>query len=389
VKKLYFAVTFFILTLSAVFVGYGIYLNSTSDSYIESMLASRVVSLSGIKVSYRDLYPEILIDYIDLRTRTLADAIAQIEGKVEDLYVRLGDDVVQGQPIARIVNYDVPLLISRANADIAKAEAAYLQFRSVAERNQRLAVEDAISAGELEASVSQMNASKADLDAAKISKQQIEQQSGFQVVTAPISGSVLVIYQRPGNFVSMGIPVVMIADFSKMFFTALIDDRQVKNLAPLDGVFSLHIDLDNMKEKAFDSAAGSSFGESTAFDVTISRISPPLSDMAPIRSVMFEIGNHIGVMEIGMYTDTVIRKETPKRALAIPLAVVFDQDDPKVHVCDADSKLVMRGIRLGVYDDKYVEVAEGLAEGDVVITSGIEGLDLGVRVNVNLEEDLR
>ncbi|MCL2010469.1 MAG: efflux RND transporter periplasmic adaptor subunit [Synergistaceae bacterium] len=387
-KKFYFAVTFVFLVLSAAFVVYGVYLNATSNSYIETMLASRAVRLSGIRVSYRNLYPELYLDHVGMRTKTQADAIAHIDGLIEELYVTAGQKVRQGQLLGRIVNNEVPLAISRADTDVAKAEAAYLQAMSTVERNRRLAAEDAISASELETSVSQLQASKAELDAARIAKKQREQQRNEQMVTAPLSGSVIVVYQQPGNFVARGTAVVMIADFSKMYFTAMVDDKKMKNIAPLEGKFSLHTDLTNMTEKAFDSAATSSFSEDTAFDVEISSVLPPLSENVPVRSVTFEIDNSLGIMEFGMYTDIVIRKDSSKRATAVPLAVVFDRDGtPGVYVRDADSRLAARGIKLGVHDGEYVEVVEGLIEGDVVITSGVEGLEPGMRVNVNLKEE--
>ena len=387
-KKFYFASTLVILALSAAFIGYGMYLNVTSESYIGTMLASRAVSLSGLRVSYRELRPEILIRYAAIRTRMQADVAAQIDGTIDELYITQGQEVERDQPIVRIVNDDVPLMLSRANADIAKAEASYLQYVSTAERNRRLAAEDAISTSELEMSISQMDASKAELDAAKIARRQVEQQRGFQIVTSPLPGSVLVVYRQPGNYVSKGMPVAMIVDFSKMYFTALIDDERIKNIAPLDGKFSLLLNIGNMTEKAFDSTARASFSEDTAFGIEISNISPPLSEDAPVRSVTFEIDNHLGVMEFGLYTDLVIRKNTSKRALAIPLAVISDRDDPKVYVSDADSNLAVRGIRLGSYDSRYVEVLEGLSEGDIIITSGVEGLDLGMKIDVNPEESM-
>ncbi|MDR1515769.1 MAG: efflux RND transporter periplasmic adaptor subunit [Synergistaceae bacterium] len=382
-KTFYFAATLIILLLSAAFLGYGIYLNSTSDSHIETMLASRAVKLSGVKVSYRDLYPELYLDYIGLRARMQADAIARIDGMIEELYVSQGQEIKQGQPLCKIVNNDVPLSISRADTDIAKAEASYLQAMSTVERNKRLAAEDAIPASELEMSVSQMTAAKAELDAARITRKQMEDQRKSQVLTAPLSGSVIVVYQQAGNVVAKGAPVVMIADFTKMYFTALVDDKKMRNLTPLDGGFSLCIDMANMTEKAFDSAAKSSFSEETVFDVQISGIAPPLSESVPVRSLTFEIDNRLGVMEIGMYTDIIIRKNSPKRALAVPLNVIPDQDNPSVGVSDAESRLAIRKIKTGVYDSDYVEVLEGLEEGDVVITSGIGGLEAGMKVNVD------
>lgn len=388
VKKIYFAVTFIILILSVAFLGYGVYLNRTSDSHIETMLASRAVSLSGIRVSYRDIRPELYLDYIGLKTRKQADAITQIEGVIEEMYINQGQVVMQGQPLCRIVNPDVPLAISRADTDIAKATAAHIQALSTVERNRRLAAEDAISTSELELSISQLKASEAELEAAKIARRQTEQQKSSQIVTAPLSGSIIVVYQQAGNFIGKGSPVVMIADFTKMHFTALVDDKKVKNLLPIEGEYLLHTDLSNMTEKAFDTPSISSFNEDTVFKVMAVSVAPPMTESVPVRSVTCDIDNHLGVMELGMYTDIVIRKDTPKRTLSIPLSALLDRENPQVCVSDSDSRLALRDIRTGVYDSEYVEIVEGLEEGDIVITSGIEGLEPGMKVDVDIEEDL-
>jgi RND family efflux transporter MFP subunit len=375
------------LLLSASFLGYGVYLNETSNSHIETMLAERAVGLSGIEVSYRDIRPELYLDYIGLRAGKQADVIAEIEGLIEEIYVSQGQEVQQGQPLCRLVNPEIPLSVSRADTDIAKAEAAYLQSMSTVQRNERLAAEDAVSASELELSISQMKASKAELDAARIARKQMERQMTSQTVTAPLSGSVTVIYQQAGNFIGKGSPLVMLADFTNMYFTALVKDQKIKNLLPLEGRYTLHTDLTNMTEKAFDSPAKASFTEETAFEVLTSTVAPPLTESVPVRSLTCEIDNRLGVMELGMYTDIVIRKETPKRVLAVPRSAVFEGESPKVYVRDENSRLAVREIKTGVDNADYVEVVEGLGEGDIVIISGVEGLDLGVKVEVDIVEE--
>jgi RND family efflux transporter MFP subunit len=384
-KKYYFIITFLILIVSALFIGWGVYLNKTSDSHIETMLAARAVSLSGVKVSYREICPELYLDYIGLRTRNQADAISQIDGLITKMYVSQGQEVKQGQPLCEVVNDNISLQISRADTDVAKAEVAYLQSVNTVGRNQRLAAEDAISTSELETSISQMKASKAELDAAKIAKKQAEQQKGSQTVPAPLSGAVIVVYQQAGNYVSKGSPIVMIADFTRMYFTALVDDTKLSNILSGKGKFSLYTDLGNMTEKALDSAAKSSFSEDTAFDVEISSIAPPLSENVPIRSLTCEIDNRLGVMELGMYTDIIIRDDTPKRVLTVPLNTLLDRENPKVWVSDSGSRLALREIKTGVYDSEYVEVLEGLGEGDIVITSSTSGLEPGVKVDADVQ----
>ena len=51
----------------------------------------------------------------------------------------------------------------------------------------------------------------------------------------------------------------------------------------------------------------------------------------------------------------------------------------------ADGRLTERVVRTGIHDDEYVEIAEGLQEGDVVALTGLEGLQPGAKVQVVLE----
>jgi len=385
-KQFYFLTTLVVLVISSTFIGYGMYLNSISDSYIETMLASRTVSLSGVKVSYRDMYPELYLDHINLRTRNQADVITEIDGLIEELYVTYGQYIERGQQICKIVNKEVPLAIAKANTDVARAESAYLQSLSNVERSRRLASADAISKSELEASVSQMNAARAELEVTQITKRQIEQQMSSQTVISPLSGDVIVVYQNSGNFITRGTPIAMVADFSKMYFTAMVNDKDISNITAIEGSLSLRRRSTIFSTIHTTMPVKSSFSEATIFDVEISNILPPLNESVPVRTVTCEVDNRLGVMELGMYTNIILRRNTVKKALAIPRAVIYEQDRTRVYVCDENSKLAIREIRTGVYDIEYVEVIEGLKEGDVVITSRVDGLEIGTKIEMNVEE---
>jgi RND family efflux transporter MFP subunit len=213
-----------------------------------------------------------------------------------------------------------------------------------------------------------------------------------QTVTSPLDGSIVVLYQNSGNFIARGTPIAMIADFSKMYFTLMVNDKSISNIAPIEGNFSLHIER-KIRSTSISTAitnipAKSSFSDNTAFDVIISSIMPPFSESAPVRSMTCEVDNHLGVIELGMYTDIIIRKNTMKRVLAVPSIVVFEQNGTKVYVCDENSRLAIRDINTGVYDSEYIEITQGLKEGDIVITSGVAGLDPGIKIEVNVEGEI-
>ncbi|MDR1137326.1 MAG: efflux RND transporter periplasmic adaptor subunit, partial [Synergistaceae bacterium] len=276
--------------------------------------------------------------------------------------------------------------ISRANTDIAKAQASYSQARSEAERSKRLSEKDSISKSELETSVARMKAAEAELAAVKIARSQLDQQSGFQAVASPIDGFVVVIYQQVGSYVQKGAPVAMIADFSKLVSRGQIADGKLRNISPTDSVFSIPMDTSFLTEKALDMAFRSGFDEKFVIKARIRGIDPPMSENAPLRIVAWELDNDRGLLEPGRYIEVAIERDDAKRALAVPAVLIGDMASPSLYVMDSESKLAAKNVKTGVYGGGLIEILSGIEEGDVVITSGVEGLEPGERIDVTLED---
>jgi RND family efflux transporter MFP subunit len=375
-----------IIVLSSAFVGYGIYLNQVSSSHIETMMTFRAVNVQGIRASMRDIKPEIILDSLSLQTERAADVIAQIDGAISEFVVARGQEVKRGEKLCSLVNMDIALQISRANTEIAKAQASYAQAKSESDRNRRLAEKDSVSKSELETSVARLKAAEAELTAAKIARSQLDQEKSFQTVTSPIDGFVVVIYHQVGSYVQKGAPVAMVADFSKLVAREQIADEKIKNIAPVDGVFSVPMDVSYLSEKALDTAFTSGFEEKFVIKARILDIDPPMNEDAPLRIVVWEMDNDRGLLEPGLYTELEVERDEFKRTLAVPLGLIGDRKEPSLYVRDSDSKLALRSVETGVYGEGLIEIVNGIEEGDVVITSGTEDLELGVKIDVAVED---
>ena len=71
--------------------------------------------------------------------------------------------------------------------------------------------------------------------------------------------------------------------------------------------------------------------------------------------------------------------------LTVPLSAMVDNKYDKVYVVDGESILRLRQVRTGTDDDSYIEIYEGLQEGEVVVTGNMEGLHEGMKVDISLE----
>jgi membrane fusion protein (multidrug efflux system) len=385
-KGFFIAAMAVVILLSGTFVGYGIYLNQATNSHIETMIASRVVDVRGIRASLRDIKPEIVLPSASFQTRQAADIIAQIEGSVSEVEVVQGQEVKRGQRLCTLINRDIALQVSKANTDIARAQASYAQAKNEADRNKRLAEKDAISKSDLETSIARMKAAEAELEAAGIALKQLDQQKGFQTVTSPLDGFLVAFFKETGSYVQRGEPVAMVADFSKLVSRGQIADAQIKNIAPVDDVFSIHMDTSYLTQKALDVAFISGFEENFVIKTRIQNIDPPISENAPLRIVTWEMENDKGLLEPGHYIDVPISRNDLKTTLAVPIVLIGDMKNPSLYVKNSNSELAVRKVETGVYGRGLVEILDGIEEGDVVITSDVEGLEIGIPIDVTLEE---
>ncbi|MDR1379570.1 MAG: efflux RND transporter periplasmic adaptor subunit [Synergistaceae bacterium] len=385
-KKFFMGAMAVIIFLSIAFVGYGIYLNQTSDNHIETMMASRVVNVRGIRVSLRNIRPEIVLPRANFQTNRAADVIAPIEGTIDEVAAVQGQAVKRGQQLCTLVNRDIALQISRANTDVAKAQASYAQVRNEADRSKRLAERDAISQNELETATARLKAAEAELEATRIALRQLNQQKRFQTVTSPLDGFLVAFYKETGSYVQRGEPVAMVADFSHLMSRGQVTDAQIKNITPVDDVFLMRMDMSYLTEKALDMAFASGFEENFIIKTRIRNIDPPMSENAPLRIVTWEMENDRALLEPGYYTDVTISRNDMKNTLAVPLMLIKDIKNPSLHARDSNSKLAVRKVETGVYGEGLIEILSGIEEGDVVITSDIEGIGLETQVDVTLED---
>ena len=123
-----------------------------------------------------------------------------------------------------------------------------------------------------------------------------------------------------------------------------------------------------------------------SFRAVVTEISPPPSEPAAYRNLRWRVENGAGLLEPQTYDSVNIEAEAGRHALAVPLEALIDSHVKEVFVVTAENKLERRRIEAGADDDKYVEILSGLAEGEIVVVSGKEGLEEGLNVKVTLDE---
>ena len=152
--------------------------------------------------------------------RENVDVAARHAGEVAEVYVRIGDEVQAGEPVARLNEDSLreALAVTRAELAAARAELAQarVDVRESQERSERRQeFRDNIPQEELEAArfavqraQAARNRARADVQRHQAQVAEIERQLQDAGILAPLPGTIATRYVDPGALVEPGAPIV-------------------------------------------------------------------------------------------------------------------------------------------------------------------------------------
>jgi Cu(I)/Ag(I) efflux system membrane fusion protein len=114
-------------------------------------------------------------------------------------------------------------------------------------------------------------------------------------------------------------------------------------------------------------------------------VDPVLDPKTRTAKVRVSLANPGAVLKPEMFGEVVLRT-TPRQALRIPADAVIDSGTRSVvFVALGDGKFQPRVVRLGASDSDHVEVQDGLAAGDIIVTRATFLVDSESRLKASLQ----
>ena len=286
-----------------------------------------------------------------LEARAESQVVAKTSGVALEVLVEEGDVVRAGQVLVRIDADRARLSLAQADVQVKKLEA---NFRRASE----LVKQQMVSVGD-------HDQLRYDLENARAMQRMAALELSYTSVTAPISGVVASRSIKPGNFVQINTPIIRIVDNSRLEATLNVPERDLTTLR--EGL-PVRMQVDALPGKSF---AG-----------TVDRIAPVVDAGSGTFRVVCAFDPEDGVLQPGMFARIGIDYDSRAAALAIPrIALLEDEGEPAVYVV-REGKAVRTAITTGYVDGGFIEVREGLAEGDRVVTAGKVALRDGSAVQV-------
>lgn len=311
---------------------------------------------------------------------------AQVSGEISALYVQIGDQLKQGDPVAEIdastqqnTRDSAAASLASSKAALTSAQAKLREAQQNFNRQQSLVKKGAAAQETLDAAQATLRAAQSSVEQAKadIRRNQLELDNaglrlGYTNVTAPMDGVVISVAVEKGqtvNAVQDSPTLATIAQTKTMTVEAEIAEADVGELKPGMNAYFTLLGSDKTryegKLKSIDPAPLATSKNTTT-------AAAGSSDSAVYYYGKMDVPNPDGKLRIGMTANMVIAVEEAKGVLTIPMTALQTnaQGEDEVQVM-IGGKPQPRVVKLGINDGVNTEIKEGLKEGEeVVISSG-------------------
>ena len=293
--------------------------------------------------------------YVQTHARLEAErwvsVVARVQGMVTELAVEEGDQVAEGDVLARLNKEELALRVEQAEVALEQAAGTYDRTKALYDRQL-------VSEEEHDAAWHQMRNIEVNLEEARINLDHAD-------VVAPISGTVMQRLVEVGDVVRANDQVFAVADLDPLLARIHVPEKRMREISKGQDA---RIAVDSVPDRTFVGR--------------IRMISPGVDPQSGTVKVTLEIPDATGLLKPGMFATVRIVTDRHQGTLVVPKkALVLETDEDDVFVFSQGTARRVR-IQPGFVDGDMVEVVSGLAEGDLVITLGQEGLKEGTRIRL-------
>lgn len=300
-----------------------------------------------------------------------ATVTAETQGRVVERHVEAGTHVEKGGLLVELESSRLELELRRAEAALRAARTVLAHARREFERGKQLLERKAISTQHFDDLKHAVDRARDEVVLATVARDTARRNLADTKITAPFAGTVDSLAVDVGDFVVPGTPVATLVDLSRVRIFGGVTAREAARLEP-----------DTPARVSFADLGGASFD-------------------AILKSVSRVAGNADGTYEIELWLDPpedVTMRDGLVAQIALPdsgvapsllihrAAVLRRDGRPEVFVVREENGMTVariRPVRTGRSEGDWIEILDGLEEGDAVVWDGHFALEDGSVVLVD------
>ena len=322
----------------------------------------------------RPVVSEILAG-ADLRQRSVPGVIAadievtlafQTLGRLVARDVDLGDQVREGQELARLDPEDLSGNVRAAQAGVEAAGVQLATAQATADRTRELARRNVASRAQLEQAEQALAAAQAVADQASSELVRARDAEGFARITAPFDGVISAVFETPGAVVAAGMPILRLSSGKGREAVVDLPESLVSTL-PRDTAFVVFQDsVPPLETRA-----------------RIRLIEPMTDSATRTRRVHLSLADG-DAFRLGALIRARLGDESGE-VLILPEAAIVQRNDT-AHVWRVARTAANSGnvhlvpVQTGPRLEGYVRITGGIAPGDEIVIRGVHSLAEGQAV---------
>lgn len=302
----------------------------------------------------------------------------RVPGRVMSLPVAVGDQVEQGEIIARLDSSTFQEEVQRLEAELARAEAILDNASLQAQRTRTLVDRGHETPSRLDERTAEENSARATVRATEAGLRRARLDLGFTELYQPFPGIVVAIFVQEFEEVRAQEPVIRVLDPSRIEMVVNIPETLISQARFVETARIVFDAFPGTEVPAEIVEIGNEASATTrTFPVTLVMDQPEAVEILPGMA--------------GRATAVLRRESGSQSGIVVPVSATFgNPDDPSsgesgtfVWVIDPETETVSaRPVEPGVLTAYGLQITDGLDPGEAIVTAGIHSLRDGQPVRI-------
>lgn len=307
------------------------------------------------------------------------DLVARVSGFLEDKAVPDGSFVKQDDLLFTIEKAEYEAQLTKAKADVASAKADAALKAADEKRDKDLLDKGHVSEAAYEATLAQKQQAEASVEAAQSALQQAELNLSYTDISAPFPGQIGKSTFSVGELVGPNTSsLAKLIRLAPVYVNFSVSEAQYLNAVQTHNISPADLSPDEAPSISLVLPNGDKYGETGK----IVYIDNEIDATTGTISFRGQFENKDVRLLAGTYVTVLLEAPNTETALVVPQAAIQrDQQGAFALAITSDKKVEQKYVELGQQIGTNFVVTNGLAEGDEVITEGLQKVRPGVEVD--------